>query len=212
MKCLAVALLMLILTGFAIAAALTTSLTINGFFITLNSPSDTSTSTTQTVIHIFTPVSTGCSYANCTLFSNYSGTWQGVAGNSSPILDNAVNSITFNYGVDFYSSVWNIYCYNQTNSYNISAPANFTLAVSTGNTGNPVLGGGMAGNPVLGGVILLSGTPPTNNGTSIPLNTLQVIAVLFLCFVLYVAYKRGKMRGKIERQKEVDREKMGQKG
>jgi hypothetical protein len=100
--------------------------------ITLNYPNDNVwNTTTRTITHYYTPVITGTSanYLNCTLYTNYTGTWGSIVGNATPIPNNTVNSIQYAYAADNANVKWNIYCWNASGSPSNYSSTNKTIKI-----------------------------------------------------------------------------------
>ncbi len=102
--------------------------------ITLNYPNDNVwNTTTKTITHYYTPSITGTNagYLNCTLYTNYTGSWAMTAGNSTPITNNALNSIQYTYAADKANIQWNIYCWNASGSPSNYSATNRTIKIDT---------------------------------------------------------------------------------
>lgn len=107
----------------------------NVTIITFNYPADASTNTTtQNIQFGYTPIFYGGKPTNCSLYTNRTGTWSWTSGNASVIVNNTLNTITYNFGADT-NIRWSIGCYNNLN-------LNFTLGnrTLTINTYSPPVG------------------------------------------------------------------------
>jgi hypothetical protein len=96
--------------------------------VTLNSPSDSSTVTNTSIIDFgYTPTFYE-TIQNASLWTNVTGTWALTRGNSSAIVNNTQNTITYTFADDGVY-LWNVGVFNSTTD--IFASANRTLTIQT---------------------------------------------------------------------------------
>jgi hypothetical protein len=69
---------------------------------------------------------------NCTLFGNFTGTFEANATNATAIVNNVVNGINASNVRDGTYNLWNVYCYNATSHGNYST-SNYTVTVDLTN-------------------------------------------------------------------------------
>ena len=74
--------------------------------VLLDSPHNAGNVTYSSVMFNYTPA--GVDIANCTLYGNFSGDWEGNASNSTLVLAGSVNDIEVNLSSGFY--LWNVMC------------------------------------------------------------------------------------------------------
>jgi hypothetical protein len=96
--------------------------------VSLNYPNNNTWNTSQNITHGYTPIIYNGAFANCSLFTNKTGSWEYAAANATSINNNSVNYILFDYGGDYNETLWNIYCYDTTTVSNYSL-MNFTLKI-----------------------------------------------------------------------------------
>jgi hypothetical protein len=99
--------------------------------VTLNSPQNNTWNTSQNIIHTYTPYIISGAFANCSLYTNKTGSWAYTASNATTITNNTPNTITYNYAGDYANIQWNVYCYNTTGSVSNYSTVNFTLKIDT---------------------------------------------------------------------------------
>jgi hypothetical protein len=96
----------------------------------LNSPANNSGYSSSTVVFLYTPVSPPYSLTSAVLWSNFSGNWTGNNTNTTPVVNNAVNSIVVD-GVADGQYVWNVrVCDSEPTPLCASASGNYTLNVN----------------------------------------------------------------------------------
>ncbi len=66
--------------------------------VSLNYPDNNTWNTSQTINHGYTPIINNGEFTNCSLFTNKTGSWEYAAANATPITNDSVNYISF----DFY--------------------------------------------------------------------------------------------------------------
>ncbi|MGB8779809.1 MAG: hypothetical protein WCD81_04075 [Candidatus Bathyarchaeia archaeon] len=94
--------------------------------VTLNGPLTGSSLAAGTINFNYTPVCTGDNIQNASLWINETGTWQALQSNSSFVVNDTINTISYPLnGPGVY--VWNIEVYNST--YGVFAQANSTLTI-----------------------------------------------------------------------------------
>jgi len=99
--------------------------------ITLESPSNLSYSSNQTINFTYTPEwnSSVTNMSNCALYGNFTGSWLANETNSTGLVNGTVNGITNTVGSDGPYS-WNIYCYDNNSQYDYYS-INWTVIVDT---------------------------------------------------------------------------------
>lgn len=107
--------------------------------VTLNTPNDLATVTSNPVSHVFTPTSYGDSIYNCSVYTNASGSWALNVTNTSAITNASANTISVSYPSNA-AYLWNVECWNSTTSVFASANRTFTLTVAT-DTCTPTVSG-----------------------------------------------------------------------
>jgi hypothetical protein len=91
------------------------------FNVTWNYPANnTWNSTTQNIVHYYTPIWNNAVMANCTLWTNGTGSFAYKAANATSLTNNTVNSITYNYAADTAWMGAYINCTNTTGTSNTS--------------------------------------------------------------------------------------------
>ena len=98
--------------------------------VTLNSPADSSTiEASATVNFNYTPeFKAGETIQNSSLYLNLSGTWQSAQGNTTAVIDDAENTITYTFSNDGVY-IWNVGVFNSTAE--IFASSNWTVTIET---------------------------------------------------------------------------------
>ncbi|MEM5766126.1 MAG: hypothetical protein QW423_00590 [Candidatus Aenigmatarchaeota archaeon] len=98
--------------------------------VTLSAPGNFTYVNTLDINFTYIPEwDTSVTMENCTLYGNFSGTWEGVQGNQSELVNGIASGINYNVNNDGVYT-WNIYCYDTTNQYDL-AEANWTVTVDT---------------------------------------------------------------------------------
>ncbi len=122
--------------------------------VVLNSPSDGVSVSSGSVMFNYTP-SDDYGLQNCSLWANFSGSWQVNQSDSSPS-SGTVNSFSVT-GLSDGVYVWNVLCYD-TGGQDSWAASNYTLTVNTSSSGGQVAGSvSIISSPGLGvvGVVIL---------------------------------------------------------
>jgi PGF-pre-PGF domain-containing protein len=85
--------------------------------VTLGTPSNNAYTNVVNTNFTFTPVwATDVIMKNCSLFTNYTGTWQLNSSNSTPLVNGVTNGININLENNAVY-IWNVYCYDTSNQY-----------------------------------------------------------------------------------------------
>ncbi|NYZ78595.1 DNRLRE domain-containing protein [Candidatus Micrarchaeota archaeon] len=106
--------------------------------VSLNYPDNNTWNASQTINHGYTPIINNGEFANCSLFTNKTGSWEYAAANATPITNNSVNYISFDYAGDYNETLWNVYCYDIATVSNYSL-VNFTLKIDATPPTTPTL-------------------------------------------------------------------------
>lgn len=107
-------------------STLTTTATGQSIVVLLGSPSNGSTSYTNTQVFTYLPIFFEV-VENASLWTNVGGTWQATSWNTSAVSNNTVNTITYNFTTSG-TYLWNIRVYNSTDG--IFAEGNRTIIKS----------------------------------------------------------------------------------
>jgi hypothetical protein len=102
----------------------------NSFSVVWNGPLNNTWNQSQTITHSYTPT-WGCSavMANCSLWTNKTGTFTLAGSNATPLTNNSINTISFNYAVDS-PNIWSyINCTNSSGTSNFTS--NNTIKIDT---------------------------------------------------------------------------------
>ena len=110
----------------------------NGFFnVSWSLPQNNTWNTSQTIVHSYTPLWYDTTMANCSVWSNVSGTFILKASNSTPLTNNTINTISFNYATDS-NQIWSyINCTNSSGTNNYTS--NYTIKIDTIAPSTPTL-------------------------------------------------------------------------
>jgi len=86
----------------------------NATIVAFNYPNDgTTNATTQVIKFGYTPTFYGGNIANCSLYTNRTGTWAWTAPNASAITNASLNAIVYNFDMNG-TFIWSIGCWDQT--------------------------------------------------------------------------------------------------
>lgn len=96
--------------------------------VTLNAPNSGNITNVNPIVFQYTPTDDN-GFSNCSIWSNFSGTWASNNSNASAITNNSVNSITVS-GIPSGYYVWNVNCTdNATTPLSNVSGGNYTLTV-----------------------------------------------------------------------------------
>lgn len=102
----------------------------NPFFnVTWNGPQNNTWNESTGIMHYYTPIWNCNTLANCTLWTNISGTFQSGSSNATPLVNNSINEILFGYGSDTNLAFSYINCTNTTGTSNYTG--NYTIKIDT---------------------------------------------------------------------------------
>jgi hypothetical protein len=97
--------------------------------VTWNSPQNNTWNTSQTILHLYTPIWNYTTMANCSLWTNASGTFTYSSAVNTTVTNNTINSISYNYGSDYTWLGAYINCTNTTGTSNTTG--NYIIKIDT---------------------------------------------------------------------------------
>lgn len=95
--------------------------------VALNNPANDNLNTTDNISFVYTPTIYSTYIANCSLWENWTSSWNDNTTNATAVTANSTNSITIE-GINDGEWLWNVECYNDTAVF---ASANYTLTIDT---------------------------------------------------------------------------------
>ena len=103
----------------------------NALNVTLNTPTNNALVNSKTINFTYTPVwNSSIVIKNCTLYGNFSGTWEVNNSNSTPVVNDTINGIVNTVNADG-TYIWNVVCFNETGTVNDTDVSNYTVTVDT---------------------------------------------------------------------------------